>query len=175
MKNINFALLILITFFSSLVSAQSESAPRYCQGRRFKPCVCAPDVPITVSYRVSYEACGGNAAIITRGKYLNIFSAVVRDKENRDRWPRSGFGGCSSRLANSAAPPNRCSAFKAQRTFYQQNLEGEDERVFCLGAPGTSTLFRNVVRITAKLQDVPGSSRDPLARWCLSSPTEDLN
>lgn len=169
-----FIISFVITSINSAY-AQNQGDVRFCQGRRFKPCVCAEDVPTDVSYRPTYAGCDGNAAIITRGEYLDIFSVVVRDRENRDRWPVSGFNGCSRRLATSKFPPNRCSAFKAQKNYFQQNELGQEERVFCLGAPGTSKLFSRVTRITAKLSDVPNSSNDPLERWCLVSPTQPLN
>ena len=86
----------------------------------------------------------------------------------------SGFGGCSRALATSKFPPNRCSAFKSQKNFIQETENGQ-ERVFCLGAKGTSKLFANVRRITAKLADVPDSNKDPLVRWCLAGPTVPLN
>ena len=112
-KNLlSLSLLVLLTvsLLASECQAQSKKKINYCQGGRFKPCVCWQDVSKDVSYRPSVEACGGNAAIITRGRYLNAFSVVVRDRDNKDRWPVSGFGGCSFALANAASPPASCSA-----------------------------------------------------------------
>jgi len=166
-------ILTVIVALLSITSA-AEAKVKYCQGGRFKPCVCWQNVSKDVSYRPKYAKCGGKAAILTRGKYLGIFSAVVRDRENRDRWPVSGFNGCSVELSTSEAPPTTCSAFKAQKVFMEQTEIGP-QKVTCLGAPGTSPLFRNVVRITAKIADIPNSTNDPLARWCLRSPRLNLN
>lgn len=169
---------ISLGFLFAMVAAPAHAASkqkiRYCQGGRFQPCVCYQDVSKDVSYRPTYKGCGGNAAILTRGKYLNIFSVVVRDSENRDRWPVSGFGGCGFAVANSESPPNKCSAFKVQKTYFEES-DNTEQRVNCLGAKGTSSLFKDVRRMTAKLADVPGTNKDPLVRWCLKSPKSPLN
>jgi hypothetical protein len=147
--------------------------PKYCQGGLFKPCVCAKDVPSIVQYRPSVRECDGRAAIILSGKYKDVFSVVVRDKENKDRWPPQGINGCTA-YERDVLALHKCSAFKAQ-----QVLEIEDERgdatVHCLGASGRSPLFKRVVRMTAKLADIPNSTADPLARWCLRGPNQPLN
>ncbi len=163
----------LLVASASFAAAQDD--PPFCQIGRFKPCTCAEAVPEEVHYWPVFPACGNRAAILLRGRFLNVFSVVVRDNQNRDRWPTSGFNRCSFRLANSANPPARCSAFKVQSSFVYEDPNLGLTRVNCLGAAGTSNLFRNVVRITAKLQDVPGSNADPLKRWCLFSPAERLN
>ncbi len=147
--------------------------PKYCQGGRFASCVCSQDVTRFAQYRPALKECGGKAAVILSGKYLGIFSVVVRDSENRDRWPASGFGGCSSYERDILAL-NRCSAFKVQKRFVVEHEDGDAE-VHCLGASGYSTLFKRVVRMTAKLSDVPNSTNDPLARWCLEGPAVPLN
>lgn len=147
--------------------------PRYCQGGLFKPCVCPRDVPSIVQYRPSVAECGNKAAIILSGKYKKVFSIVVRDKENKDRWPPQGINGCSA-YERDTLGLNKCSAFKAQKVIAVEDSRG-DATVHCLGASGYSTLFRRVSRMTAKLSDVPNSSADPLARWCLASQTEALN
>ena len=62
--------------------------PRMCMGNPFKPCVCAPDVTKLVQYRPSIAQCGKKAGIVMSGsRYLSAFSVVVRDRDNRDRWP----------------------------------------------------------------------------------------
>jgi hypothetical protein len=160
---------------SSEVSAEKRERVKYCQGGRFKPCVCWQDVSKDLLYRPIYEGCGGRAAIIGRGRYLTAFSAVVRDRDNRDRWPVSGFNGCTFSVAQSEAPPARCSAFKAQQRFTEVTPEGIRQTVHCLGASGTSRLFKRVSRVTIKLSDRPNSTEDPLARMCLKSPKEPLN
>lgn len=148
---------------------------RYCDGGRFKPCVCWKNVSRDMRYRPALAECGGKAAIILSGKYVSTFSAVVRDTDNRDRWPASGFNGCSAKLASSDNPPAYCSAFKAQKTLFVESDTGRGARIHCLGASGYSPLFKKVSRVTVKLADKPGSSDDPLVRWCLRSPTEPLN
>jgi hypothetical protein len=155
---------------------QPKKPISYCNGGRFKPCVCHFDVAREMQYRPAVEECGGAAGIALTGKYANIFSAVVRDRENRDRFPEagSGYGGCSFDEANAIAPPNSCSAFKAQKVL--RIGSGRDRgRLYCLGESGYSTIFKNVTRVTAKLADRPGSTDDPIVRWCLKKPTLPLN
>jgi hypothetical protein len=147
--------------------------PRYCSGGVFKPCVCAPDVPSIVQYRPAVRECGRKAAIILSGKYKDVFSVVVRDVENKDRWPASGINGCTPFETNVLAL-NKCSAFKAQKVIPVESKDG-DATVHCLGASGYSKLFSRVRRMTAKLSDVPNSTADPLARWCLRGPANPLN
>jgi hypothetical protein len=117
--------------------------------------------------------CNNNAAVILSGKYKNIFSVVVRDTENRDRWPESGFGNCTP-YERDVLALNKCSAFKVQEKF-RIGAGRKAAMVHCLGASGYSALFRKVVRMTAKLEDVPGSSEDPLVRWCLRRRRLPLN
>ena len=150
-----------------------KKKPRYCSGGVFKPCVCAPDVPSIVQYRPAVRECGGKAAIILSGKYKDVFSVVVRDLENKDRWPVDGINGCTPYETNVLAL-NKCSAFKAQKVVSVENKDG-DATVHCLGASGYSKLFSRVRRMTAKLSDIPNSTADPLARWCLKGPTNPLN
>lgn len=144
----------------------------YCQKGRFSPCVCPKDVARDMRYRPAVQECNGNAAIVLTGKYLSVFSVVVRDSENRDRWPASGFHGCSVSEANAGLA--KCSAFKTQDRFYA-GKKSKKAQFNCLGASGYSKLFKKVVRVTAKLADIPNSSDDPLARWCLNGPAKPLN
>lgn len=155
------------------LSPSIKKNPRYCQGGLFKPCVCAKDVPTIVQYRPAVKECGNKAAIILSGKYKDVFSVVVRDRENKDRWPLSGINGCSA-FERDTLGLNKCSAFKVQKVIPVENTESDAE-VHCLGASGYSTLFKRVSRMTAKLSDVPNSTTDPLARWCLAGPTNPLN
>ena len=147
--------------------------PTYCQRGRFKPCVCPKDVPSIVQYRPAVAECRGRAAIILSGKYKDIFSVVVRNKDNQDRWPPQGINGCTA-YERDVLALNRCSAFKAQKVIQVDNKDG-NASVHCLGASGYSKTFKRVVRMTAKIFDVPNSTNDPLARWCLASPTQPLN
>lgn len=150
-----------------------KKKPKYCNTGPFKPCVCPADVPSIVQYRPAVKECSGKAAIILSGKYKDVFSVVVRDKENKDRWPVNGINGCTPYETNVLAL-NKCSAFKAQKVIDVSNDTG-DATVHCLGASGYSGLFKRVRRMTAKIADVPGSTTDPLARWCLKGPAAPLN
>ncbi len=204
MRRINFSLLLLlnVVLFVELVRAESDPIlsdkdtaqrvwtvedllaegklpkksrkPKYCNGQRFTPCICTKSLSADIQYRPSVKECNGAAAAILSGKYQKIFSVVLRDGENRDRYPTppTNFNGCSS--SQSLRGESRCSAFKTQDSFTIGR--GREKRtVYCFGASGYSKLLENVVRITAKLRDVPGSNKDPLERWCLDSPTLPLN
>ena len=141
----------------------------------FRRCTCAPDVPSTVRYRPSVEECPGqSAAAILSGDLLDAFSIVVRDTQNRDRWPAagSGFGGCSAELADSDSPPARCSAFKVQAKF---DIGGGTARVYCFGASGYSDIFADAARLTIKLSNDPFSNDDDIVRHCLAGPDLPLN
>lgn len=151
------------------------SRPSFCQGQRFKPCVCSRDVTTDMQYRPAVRECNGNAAVMLYGKYRSSFSVVLRDSENRDRWPTFGFNGCSFALANSEAPPAYCSMFKTQDTVAVASGTTNQGKLHCFGAPGSSPFMRRVVRVTVKLADIPNSNNDPLVRWCLNGPTEPLN
>lgn len=155
-------------FLFLLIVATSIAQADLCQGGRFKPCTCWRDAPRAVHYRPKLNQCKGNAAVILSGKYKNSFSVVVRDIENRDRWPLAGLPGCGS--DDVLAGLSKCSAFKTQRV-----IKGPVLNVYCLGASGNSDLFKQVTRITIKLRDLPGSNMDPLARICLASPNLPLN
>lgn len=139
----------------------------------FRRCVCADQVPSSVRYRPAVAECNGNAAAILYDEFSDAFSVVVRDTQNRDRFPPagSGFGGCSAELADSEAPPNRCSAFKVQMWF---PIEGNGI-VNCFGESGYSETFSDAARLTIKLSDIRNSDDDPLARFCLVAGDLPLN
>lgn len=184
-----FALLNLVAFDSSAqakkvwtpeeilaerkLNSKDKKKPKYCQGGAFKPCVCPRDVTKRVQYRPAVSVCGGDAAIILSGSYLSAFSAVVRDGENKDRWPVNGANGCTPYETNVLGL-NKCSVFKVQKIVGVEDPEADAE-IHCLGASGYSTLFRRVTRITIKISDIPGTNDDPLARLCLAGPTKPLN
>lgn len=146
--------------------------PATCNESVFRPCICAESVPDEVKYRPRLAECGGNAAVILEGEWASAFSVVFRDRLNRDRYPTSGYNGCTAAEAGGLAPPNRCSAFKVQRKIRQ-----EGRVVHCFGNRGTDSILRKASRLTVKLKDVPTSSTDPLARICLKgfSPRRSLN
>lgn len=152
---------------------RDKKRPKFCRGGAFKPCVCPRDVTKAVQYRPAVQECGGDAAIILSKKYLTAYSAVVRDYENKDRWPPQGINGCSA-FERDTLGLNKCSAFKVQKVVPVEDPVADAE-IHCLGASGYSTLFSRVSRITIKLQDVPGSNLDPLERLCLVGPTAPLN
>ncbi len=153
--------------------ASSDTKEKWCQGQLFKPCLCPKYVSKLVQYRPSVSECGGKAAIILSGKYLNVFSVVVRDLLNRDRWPAQGVNGCSA-FERDTLGLNKCSVFKVQKVIGVEDPAGDAE-VHCLGASGYSTLFKKVTRITAKLADHPNATTDPLERLCLVGPNQPLN
>lgn len=154
-------------------------SPRMCHGGRFKPCVCTADVSKLVQYRPSITQCGKKAGVVLSGsRYLSSFSVVVRDAENRDRWPLSfpvnspGYGGCT--LAQAKMGYARCSAYKVQKVIKVSNDNG-DAVVHCLGESGYHPLLKGITRLTIKIADVPGTNSDPLERLCIKGPTTPLN
>lgn len=147
--------------------------PRYRASAPFKPCVVPQHVPSIVQYRPAVAECENRAAIILSGKYKDVFSVVVRDRENKDRWPPEGINGCTA-YERDVLALHKCSAFKAHQVLDIEDDRG-DASVHCLGASGYSKLFTRVTRMTAKLADVPNSTNDPLVRWCLRGPTVPLN
>jgi hypothetical protein len=140
-------------------------------------CVCPNEVTTLVQYRPSIQQCGKNAGIIVSGRYIKMFSAVVRDKQDRDRWPAKGVNGCSR--SQVAAGLGKCSVFKVQKIIAVDNAGGDAE-VHCLGASGYSTLFRDVARITIKPPREAASTQVhpeavKLERLCLNGPDLALN
>lgn len=165
---------LALTMFAGPKEAVAKTKIRYCYGGAFKPCICASTLSKSIRYHPAEPACNGNAAILLRAPYLSLFSVVVRDNQNKDRWPPQGANGCSQELTDSKSPPARCSVFKVQRKLTRL-INGKRERVNCLGAPGSSSLFANVQRITAKFNDVPDSFDDKIERWCIIRPECGMN
>jgi hypothetical protein len=160
-----------IFVFVGAAFSQGSSAPAArCNESVFKPCICAKNVPETIKYRPSLAACGGKAAAILEGEYGNSFSVVLRDRENRDRYPASGFNGCSKAEADLGLA--KCSAYKCQKVTRKNG-----KLICCFGGSGDSAVLSKASRMTIKLRDVPGSSDDPLLRVCLNrfSPRVKLN
>ena len=151
--------LLMVTTSASAI----ELPPARCNESVFKPCICAKSVPTDVKYRPRLAECGGNAAVILEGEWADAFSVVFRDRQNRDRYPSSGYNGCTAAEAGGVAPPNRCSAFKVQR-----KIQEEGRTIHCFGNKGTAKILAKATRLTVKLKDVPTSSADPLARICLN-------
>lgn len=145
---------------------------------KIEKCVCPADVTSLVQYRPSIAQCGKKAGLVVSGRYIKMFSAVVRDTEDRDRWPANGVKGCSK--AQVAAGLGKCSVFKIQKTIGVDDASGDAE-VHCFGASGYSPLFKNVVRITIKPPKGSAASQSvhseasKLERLCLYGPTLPLN
>lgn len=170
LKNV-FMLFVIFGAFSA--QALVPNPPENCRcGATARKAVCPQDVPNSVIYLPSTSLCSGKAAIVLRGPFLNSFSVVVRDSQNRDRWPAagSGYGGCSFALANSAAPPRRCSSFKASRE-YIATINGQRSRVVCFPENGFSRFWTDVRRMTIKVTNSAASLR----RFCLNGPRVRLN
>ncbi len=144
--------------------------PARCNESTFTPCICAKRVPKSIRYRPTLHACNGRAAAILEGDFRTSFSVVLRDRENRDRFPTNGWNGCTS--AEIEAGLTRCSAYKAQKVIRRAN-----RTIHCFGEPGTSSVLSRATRITIKLRDIPESTNDPLVRVCLNrfNPTRRLN
>lgn len=146
-------------------------------GSIFKPCICSSKVPNTIKYRPSLKECGGKAAAILFGEYANSFSVVLRDNQNRDRVPASGYHGCSQ--AETDAGLNKCSAFKCQVVLKtsSSSVGSGSQQICCFGESGRSPILAGASRMTLKIRDVPGSTFDPLLRVCLNkfNPNRPLN
>ena len=141
-----------------------------CNESVFKPCICPSVVPEDIKFRPKLAACGGKAAVILSGDWAGSYSVVLRDRQNRDRYPSSGYNGCSAAEAGGESPPNRCSAFKVQK-----KIRKGSEVIHCFGNRGTDKILAKASRLTIKLKDVPGSSSDPLARVCLQDFSAKVN
>ena len=135
-----------------------------CNESVFKPCICPATVPEDIKFRPRLAACGGKAAVILENDWASSYSVVLRDRLNRDRYPSSGYNGCSASEAGGEAPPNKCSAFKVQK-----KIRSDGKVIHCFGNRGSDKILTKATRLTIKLEDVPGSSSDPLARICLES------
>jgi hypothetical protein len=159
----SFLLLSAVTPLCLRTAFTIELPPARCNESVFKPCICAKVVPTDVKYRPRLAACGGNAAVILEGEWASAFSVVFRDRQNRDRYPSSGYNGCTAAEAGGVAPPNRCSAFKVQR-----KIREEGRVIHCFGNRGNAKILAKASRLTVKLKDVPTSSADPIARICLN-------
>lgn len=142
-------------------------------GSIFKPCICDDEVPRAIKYRPSLGICGGDAAAILQGGYSSSYSVVLRDSQNRDRWPASGYNGCNEAEVEEGLA--KCSAFKCQKVVRRRNPKTRRrEFICCFGEPGTSSILAPATRMTIKLRDIPGSSEDPLVRVCLNGFDADV-
>lgn len=130
-----------------------------CNEFLFRPCICADQVPETISYRKRFPACGNRAAAILRGQFRGIFSIVLRDKMNNDRVAPEGFNNCTDEEINAGLA--KCSAFKVQKIIKYRN-----RTAYCFGLPGGR--LSRATRMTLKLADDPTSNDDPMVRVCLN-------
>ena len=144
-----------------------EATCKEFPGSIFKPCVCADQVPATIKYRPALKRCGGRAAAILSGPYFNSFSVVLRDSQNRDRWPAVGYNGCTQEQADEGL--TECSAFKCQDSF-----RSDGQYVCCFGEAGTNPIMAGATRMTIKVRDVPTATNDPLVRICLNGFDADV-
>jgi hypothetical protein len=131
-----------------------------CNESRFSPCVCASKVPKELQYRPELPICGGKAAVILRSSLRKAFSVVFRDRENRDRFAKPGYNGCTP--AEVAQGLARCSYYKVSQTFRTAKAT-----TFCFPFSGRSKQLARASRLTIKLKDVPNATTDPLVRVCL--------
>jgi hypothetical protein len=118
-----------------------------------------------VAWNPTETACKGNSAIITTGKFSKFFSWVARDALGRDRITANGH--------DDRCAVNSCSVAKVQRKI-SRSRNGRNERVWCLGTPGTSKVGKTFRRITGKR---PAVTRDPakdIVRYCIK-PTQAVN
>ena len=169
-----FAIFVAVANSAAAITLEELDLPEAtCNESRFKPCICASKSPKDIVYRPRYKQCGGRAAAILRGKYASAFSVVLRDRLNRDRFPASGFNGCSAAEAGGVSPPARCSAYKCQKTF----RDATGAKVCCFGGSGKSKVLSKVTRLTIKVADSPNNSNDPIVRVCLPlfSSTASMN
>ena len=167
---------LLAAFFALVATATSSYAldipEAYCNESVFTPCICSGSVPEDIKFRPRLSRCGGNAAVILSGEWASSFSVVLRDRLNRDRYPTSGYNGCTAQQAGGESPPAKCSAYKVQK-----KIRMNGKVIHCFGNKGTDSILAKASRLTIKIKDVPGSSADPLARVCLNnySPKVKLN
>lgn len=160
-----------LVYLASTVPAFAVDIPAArCNESVFKPCICPSVVPKDIKFRPRLAACGGKAAVILSGEWASSYSVVLRDRLNRDRYPSSGYNGCTAAEAGGEAPPNRCSAFKVQK-----KIRNKRNVTHCFGNRGSDKILAKATRLTIKLEDVPGSSLDPLARVCLQNFSTKVN
>jgi len=178
-SKMKYCLVICLNLFAALLiwgasnaNAQSSTFPeatcKELKNSIFKPCICYDRTPKLIQYRPTLAACGGKAAAILNGGLADSFSVVLRDKMNRDRWPASGYHGCSAKQVEAGL--NKCSAFKCQKV-----IQKNDQQVCCFGETGSSKILAGATRMTLKLRDLPNSKFDPLLRVCLNKFSPKLN
>lgn len=145
----------LISVLSVFAYATSAFAFGPCQSRW----------PEEVSYHPIAKVCGGKAAVVVSGRYLNAFSIVARDCANGDRDPcHRGVGGCGTAYS---------SPFKVQkivRAQVERDSDGKliEANIHCLKEAGTSAVYKLLVRrITIKVNNPVRSPADVL-KLCLS-------
>lgn len=152
----------LIAFINLEASADTGSGGVVFRAQR----PCTNSIPALsaasggVAWRSNPSACGGNAAIVTSGRFSSFFSWVARDALGRDRIP------------NQNCERNSCSVAKVQRTFYMKK-DGIKVRVWCLGTSGKSALGKTFKRITGKSRNPADPVRD-IYRFCIN-PKKNIN
>ncbi len=159
---------VFLALSLSVVAVADDIPDANCNESIFRPCICSAQVPAEIKYRPKLKACGGKAAAILEGDYASSFSVVLRDRLNRDRYPASGFNGCSTAQANLGLA--KCSAYKCQKIMRRNGTY-----TCCFGASGSSSVLSKATRLTIKLRDVPNASTDPLMRVCLKGFNPKIN
>lgn len=175
-----FAFLLLVSPANALRKQRAKAPNATCKefpGSIFKPCICEKKVPKTIQYRSAIPECKGDAAAILSGDYASSYSVVLRDSQNRDRFPPTGYQGCSAAEVEKGL--NKCSAFKCQKVIKTNKssvLTGK-QQICCFGEPGSSRILGGATRLTIKIRDIPNSTNDPLLRVCLAGfdPDKPLN
>ena len=146
----------LVIAFTALLFSKSAFAFGPCDGT----------FPRGVSYEPALAECGGKAAIILSGKFLNSFSVVARACDNGDRDPC--YKNDDSCGTNSSSP------FKMQKTI-EAVIQGSDSsvpaKIHCLKEAGDSKVFKMVRRITIKRRDPVLNPATDVFRLCLPSRT----
>lgn len=131
-----------------------------CNEGRFKPCVCANQVPSEFKYRPELKICGGRAGVILTGSLRRAFSIVMRDRQNRDRFAAPGYNNCTPQEVGMGLA--RCSYYKVSKSFRTATSS-----TFCFPFSGRSNQLSRATRFTIKLRDVPNATTDPLLRICM--------
>jgi hypothetical protein len=123
---------------------------------------CENVVPNDIGYRASLFECNGNAAILFRNNFRNVYSVVLRrNGAGNDRDPHNL--GCSSA---------RCSPYKVQK-----RIELPDQEVNCLGetgfGPNLALANRISIKFTAKITNAADPSQ--FRQYCLPDTTKSVH
>jgi hypothetical protein len=161
MKTLTRAAFILVAFFAVSLSKDALAQERISVGPDGGDnCINPP--PAEIGYRPSLFECNGNAAILLRGRFRNIYSVVLRRngaKNDRDRF-------------NPGCALAKCSPFKVQKT-----IELPDQEVNCLGDTGFGTEIGLANRISIKFRaDITNANdHSQFEQYCLLEKQNSLH